>query len=131
MHRKLAIAAGLLLFGAAAGAQADYYVYRDAPAWTNENSECWNPHARHFERVRPGDNQPDLDFGRCRPIGGDNYYYDDRSASADTAREECWNPRAGHFEAVRPGEHQGDLDYSRCRVLADGNFAYGRPYWPR
>jgi hypothetical protein len=81
--------------------------------------------------VRPGDNQPDLDFGRCRPIGGDNYYYYDRSASADTAREECWNPRAGHFEAVRPGEHQGDLDYSRCRVLADGNFAYGRPYWPR
>ena len=35
----------------------------------SENQECWNPHARHFERVRPGDYQPDLDFARCRMIG--------------------------------------------------------------
>ena len=29
--------------------------------------ECWNPHARHFEAVRPGERQDDLDFSRCRP----------------------------------------------------------------
>jgi hypothetical protein len=28
--------------------------------------ECWNPHARHFEAVRPGERQDDLDFSRCR-----------------------------------------------------------------
>ena len=38
-----------------------YNVYRD-PA----GEECWNPHARHFEEVRPGERQDDLDFSRCR-----------------------------------------------------------------
>jgi hypothetical protein len=75
MPRKLAIAAGLLLFGAAAGAHADYYVYRDVPAWTNENSECWNPHARHFEQVRPGGYQGDLDYSRCRVLADGNFAY--------------------------------------------------------
>lgn len=28
--------------------------------------ECWNPRARHFEDVRPGRFQDDLDYGRCR-----------------------------------------------------------------
>jgi len=28
--------------------------------------ECWNPHAGHFEGVRPGERQDDLDFSRCR-----------------------------------------------------------------
>ena len=32
--------------------------------------ECWNPHAGHFERVRPGEYQDDLNFSRCRPLGG-------------------------------------------------------------
>jgi len=28
--------------------------------------ECWNPRARHYEEVRPGEEQNDLDFDRCR-----------------------------------------------------------------
>ncbi len=32
--------------------------------------ECWNPHAGHFEGVRRGEVQNDLDFSRCRPKGG-------------------------------------------------------------
>jgi len=70
--------------------------------------ECWNSRAGHFEGVRPGEVQNDLDFSRCRP-GGDY-----RASNRDVARE-CWNPRAGHFEDVRPGERQDDLDFSRCR----------------
>lgn len=35
----------------------------------NGDWECWNPHAGHFEGVRPGDVQNDLDFSRCRPKG--------------------------------------------------------------
>ena len=31
--------------------------------------ECWNPHAGHFEGVRPNEVQDDLDFSRCRPRG--------------------------------------------------------------
>ena len=34
------------------------------------DSECWNPRARHFERVRPGERQDDLDFSRCRSLRG-------------------------------------------------------------
>ncbi|HZZ94012.1 MAG TPA: hypothetical protein VFE23_15735 [Usitatibacter sp.] len=42
------------------------------PAWgarggLSERDECWNPHAGHFEGVRPGERQDDLDFSRCRP----------------------------------------------------------------
>jgi len=70
--------------------------------------ECWNPHAGHFEGVRPGERQDDLDFSRCRPVG------DYRPSNRDVPRE-CWNPHAGHFEGVRPGERQDDLDFSRCR----------------
>jgi hypothetical protein len=125
MHMKtaLAVAAGLLAAGVAATANAQYYVYRSAPSATlSENQECWNPHARHFERVRPGDYQPDLDFARCRMIG--EPYYERERVVAD----ECWNPRAGHFERVRPGEHQGDLDFGRCRRITEGDY-YGRPLW--
>jgi hypothetical protein len=110
---------------AAAPAYAQYY---DRP------TECWNPGAGHFEQVRPGEYQNDLDFNRCRVIGdrrADRYYRDadryNRDADrayyyrnepyyrADAGRE-CWNPRAGHFEMVRPGEYQGDLDYRQCRM---------------
>jgi hypothetical protein len=42
-----------------------YNVYRDAAG-----QECWNPHARHFEAVRPGERQDDLDFSRCRSQNG-------------------------------------------------------------
>ena len=31
-----------------------------------DNTECWNPRARHYEAVRPGERQDDLDFSRCR-----------------------------------------------------------------
>jgi hypothetical protein len=41
------------------------YNYRDA-----SGQECWNPHARHFEAVRPGERQDDLDFSRCRSERG-------------------------------------------------------------
>ena len=86
-----------------------YYYDRDLAGY-----ECWNPRARHFEAVRPGEVQNDLDFGRCRPMGG--LAYRDRYAYGYGTRvTECWNPRAGHFEAVREGEFQGDLDFSRCR----------------
>jgi len=70
--------------------------------------ECWNPRAGHFEGVRPGEVQNDLDFSRCRPVA-------DYGASNRDVPRECWNPRAGHFEDVRPGERQDDLDFSRCR----------------
>ena len=95
-------------------------------------TECWNPRAGHFEQVRPGEQQGDLDFGRCRMIGdyrGDrgDYRGDYRGAyraNADVARE-CWNPNSRHFEAVRPGERQDDLDFSRCQ-LAQG---YAQGYY--
>src|SRR5947209_6054331 len=35
----------------------------------SDRQECWNPHARHFEAVRPTERQDDLDFSRCRPAG--------------------------------------------------------------
>ena len=46
--------------------------WRDERAWTNKR-ECWNPRARHFEGVREGERQDDLDFSRCR-IVSDNYH---------------------------------------------------------
>jgi hypothetical protein len=46
-------------------APPSYNVYRD-PA----GQECWNPHAHHYEAVRPGESQNDLDFSRCRSQDG-------------------------------------------------------------
>jgi len=43
--------------------------WRDNRAGLTDRDECWNPHAGHFEGVRPGDRQDDLDFSRCRPKG--------------------------------------------------------------
>jgi hypothetical protein len=37
-----------------------------AYAQYNRAQECWNPRAGHFEDVRPGERQDDLDFSRCR-----------------------------------------------------------------
>lgn len=88
-----------------------------ALAQSNRAQECWNPRAGHFEGVRPGQVQNDLDFSRCRPKG------DYRARDRDVPRE-CWNPRARHFESVRPGERQDDLDFSRCRPTNGG--AQGR-----
>ena len=124
--KKLALAAGVLFATAAATASAQYYVertYTYDPYYSGYNSaragdECWNPRAGHFEEVRPGEVQNDLDFGRCRPMNNGRYVerrvYRDYRYGGDRAQE-CWNPRAGHYEAVRPGEYQGDLDFGRCR----------------
>jgi hypothetical protein len=79
-----------------------------ASAQQRGSEECWNPRAGHFEAVRPGERQNDLDFSHCRIRG-----YSRDNWRNDEARE-CWNPGARHFEAVRPGERQDDLDFSRC-----------------
>jgi hypothetical protein len=122
--RTLAIAAGALLTTlAATTASAQVYIERSYaydPYYARAGDECWNPRAGHYEAVRPGEVQNDLDFSRCRPMGG--RYYGDRYSQryyrgeAREVRRECWNPRAGHFEEERPGEYQGDLDFSRCRI---------------
>lgn len=126
--KKIALTLGVLATAAAATASAATY-YRTADTYwaptpiVDGSHECWNPRAGHFEQVRPGEYQGDLDFARCRAIGSSYYYepryesryYDERRAYRDT-RQECWNPRARHYEEVRPGEVQNDLDYSRCRI---------------
>ena len=121
-----ALAAGVLLAAAATGASAQVY-YDRAYAYDPYNryelrsgDECWNPRAGHFEAVRPGEIQNDLDFSRCRAAGNNRTYreyreYRDPRAYGDVRRE-CWNPRAGHYEEVRTGEFQNDLDFGRCRM---------------
>jgi hypothetical protein len=122
--KKLALAAGVALTAVAATASAQYYQRDDGYRndWRRGDSECWNPRAGHFEQVRPGESQGDLDMSRCRQAGdrGNDRNYD-RSYNSDRrdyreSREECWNPRARHFEEVRRDERQDDLDFSRCRV---------------
>jgi hypothetical protein len=126
--KKLSIALALAACAAAAPASAQYFA---------QPTECWNPSAGHFEGVRPGEVQNDLDFRRCRPMAGyrndgyrnngyrgDNYYRGgyrgDAYRYSGEIVQECWNPGARHFEGVRPGEVQTDLDFSRCRPLAQG-----------
>jgi hypothetical protein len=101
--------------------------------------ECWNSHANHYETVRPGPLQGDLDFSRCRPAEGSPYgaqslpppayaYPEERGTryapgyggyrqGVPPVGYECWNSNAGHYESVRPGPPQGDLDFSRCRPM--------------
>jgi hypothetical protein len=76
MRKIPAIAAGLLFATAAATASAQVYyerTYTYDPYYgsrtIDSNSECWNPRAGHFEQVRPGEVQNDLDFSRCRGYG--------------------------------------------------------------
>ena len=133
MRKTLSVLALAVAATAATAASAQRYY---DPAWPDRTpewrggQECWNPRAGHFEAVRPGEFQNDLDFNNCRgaPASGayvDRYYVDrggyvGRVYNYDRrdygTREECWNPRAGHFEEVRRGEYQGDLDYRRCRI---------------
>ena len=100
--KTTALAIAAILAGLTTGVSAQTYqrpMYdRAAP-----DQECWNPRAGHFERVRPGETQNDLDFRRCRAV--------------ETRDQECWNPRANHYEAVRPGDVQDDLDFDRCRLV--------------
>ncbi len=130
----IAIAVGSALTALATSASAQVYLSRsytyEPYVWSprvalDERHECWNFRARQFEQVRPGEYQDDLDFGRCRVIGGRVY----ESRAFVDRREECWNPRAGHFETVRPGERQDDLDYGRCRVVTGDLIAYQRYPW--
>ena len=127
--KKIALTLGVLATAAAATASAATY-YRTVDNYPSPvvdgSQECWNARAGHYEGVRPGEYQGDLDFARCRSIGYSNgyvyqpryesrYYYDERPVYRES-RQECWNPRARHYEEVRPGEVQNDLDYGRCRV---------------
>src|SRR5258708_7016911 len=129
--KTLALAAATILAGLATSVSAQtyydrsydpyrdgrsYYAERDARVLETRPQECFNPRAGHFEMVRPGEIQNDLDFRNCRFLG---YREDERSARREwrEAREECWNPRARHFEEVRRGEVQDDLDFGRCRML--------------
>lgn len=144
MRKTLSVLAVATLATAATAASAQWGRQYD-PGWPDTRTEwrgdqeCWNARAGHFERVRPGEYQGDLDFGNCRSLGGawhygapayrdgyvrdgyvgriyrDGRYYDNRYYGE--AREECWNPRAGHFEEVRRGEFQNDLDFRRCRIV--------------
>ncbi len=100
--KTIAIAAATILAAFATGASAQTYYER--PAYERSaDQECFNPRAGHFERVRPGESQGDLDFRRCRAV--------------ETRDQECFNPRAGSFERVRPGETQNDLDFRRCHFV--------------
>ena len=103
--RTISIAVGLMMVAASGVASAD-------PA-----QECWNQGAGHYEAVRPGERQNDLDFNKCHYIG-ENPRDMKRWSSGG---EECWNPHANHFEGVRSGERQDDLDFSRCRGIRNSN----------
>jgi hypothetical protein len=126
--RTMGIALGIAAAAFAGAAAAQYYYPGERYVQRiDADQECWNPGAGHFERVRPGDVQNDLDFSRCRTVGGREYYYErapryERAPApvAPSAGDECWNPRARHFEQVRPGERQDDLDFARCRPVEYG-----------
>ena len=99
--KTLAIAAATILAGLAMSASAQTY---ERPSYDRAaDQECFNPRAGHFERVRPGERQGDLDYRRCRAV--------------ETRDQECFNPRNGSFERVRPGETQNDLDFRRCHFV--------------
>jgi len=43
--------------------------WRERDYARDRSYECWNPRAGHFENVREGEYQNDLDFSRCRIVG--------------------------------------------------------------
>jgi len=147
--KTIAIAAGALCAALATAASAQYYSYGGRYAQRVDGTqECWNPHAGHFEQVRPGERQDDLDFSRCRtqpqyaapvynapayqpppvyanpnepgPAYAPGYGWYNNGSRGLTSNDECWNPHAGHYEQVRPGDRQDDLDFSRCRPIGYG-----------
>ena len=111
--RTLAISVGSMMVAASFVAFAQRYDDGRFHAVADHERECWNPGAGHFERVRPGERQNDLDFNRCHYIGES-----ERDMKRwHSGQQECWNPRAQHYEGVRKGEQQDDLDFSRCRYI--------------
>ena len=108
----IALAAAAASIAIPASAQIYYRSYDANPYYTDAQRECWNPRARTFESVRPGEYQEDLDLSRCRYVG--DVIVERRVL---TQGEECWNWRARRFEERRPGEYQDDLDYRRCRLV--------------
>jgi hypothetical protein len=42
------------------------YAYREPMQGYTPGVECWNTHANHYEDLRPGPWQGDLDHSRCR-----------------------------------------------------------------
>jgi len=76
----IAIAVGSICTALAPAAYAQYYdrdysrnsarVIESRPVYegTLAKDECWNPRAGHYEEVRSGEFQGDLDFGRCRLV---------------------------------------------------------------
>ena len=127
--KRLALTVGAAIATIAATASAQYY---QRPHTYAPDQECWNPRAGHFEGVRPGEVQNDLDFSRCRAMGGryygerrygDSRYYNEpryyeQPRYKDSWRgfaHECWNPRDERWEVLRPGEIQDSLDRNRCR----------------
>ncbi len=137
--KRIATLAAMSLLAAATTVSAQGRQYDPAwpdrtPEWRGDQ-ECFNPRAGHFERVRPGEVQNDLDWNQCRSPGNaynERPVYNDRPIARGgmylerrdyrdnrdyrETREECWNPRARHFEEVRRNDYQGDLDFNRCRV---------------
>ena len=116
--KTIAIALGTAATALATMASAQVY-YNPYPRieLRDASTECWNPRAGHYEALRPGEYQDDLDMSRCRANGAVERYYEAPRVYRDT-REECWNRHARTFETVRPGERQDDLDYSRCRLIS-------------
>ena len=55
-------------YGYAENAWQDRWGYRRDRWADRQGAECWNPRARHYEEVRPGERQDDLDFNRCRAL---------------------------------------------------------------
>ena len=108
----IALAAAAATIAIPASAQVYYRSYDYNPYYADAQRECWNPRARTFEQVRPGEYQEDLDMRHCRYVG--DVIVERRVL---TGSEECWNHRARQFEEVRRGEYQDDLDYRRCRVV--------------
>ena len=114
--RKIAIAVGSMMVAASMVAFSQNYDDRGAfRTVADQPRECWNQGAGHYEAVRPGERQNDLDFNRCHYVGES-----ERDVKRwNSGHQECWNPHANHYEGVRQGERQDDLDFSRCRNTRD------------
>ena len=44
-------------------------------AFSNRAWECWNPRAGHYEEVRRGEHQGDLDYSSCRRLRDRDWRY--------------------------------------------------------